>query len=281
MREGDSGVGHQRKTHQAIDRLAETAQSPGTAVCYTDYRRDRSEVTVAAVISDPITHKKTPILDHKLMPVAAALDPVLMQGLPSHITAQTGMDALTHAVESYISTNATPETDRYALAAVKLIAKSLETAVSNGGNLEARLDMALASYYAGLAFTKASLGYTHAIAHTLGSYYGVPHGLANALVLPNVLAYSKNSAASRLANLAVVIGEPAGGDNAEAFISWVRDLRQKLGIPDTLESLDEGDIAGIARQACIEAVWNYPAPRYMEQQDCERVIAELLPTTAD
>ncbi|WWE58227.1 iron-containing alcohol dehydrogenase [Parasalinivibrio latis] len=237
-----------------------------------------SEVTVAAVVSDPFTHQKTPILDHKLMPVAAALDAALMLGLPPHVTAQTGMDALTHAVESYISGNATPETDRYALAAVKLISRSLETTVSNGKDLEAREDMALASYYAGLAFTKAGLGYTHAIAHTLGSQYGTPHGLANAVVLPHVLRYSKSSAAPRLAELAETIGIGEGSeDKADAFISWVRDLQLKLGIPETLEAMNKSDIPEIARQACLEAVWNYPVPKFMEQKDCEKVVAKLLP----
>lgn len=131
-----------------------------------------SEVTIAAVVSDPDTHLKTPLMDPKLVPIMAALDPDLLIGLPAKITADTGIDALTHAVEAYISRNATPETQAYSVAAIKLIFRYLPKAVAQGGDIEARYKMAMASYYAGLAFTKASLGYVHAFAHNLGARYG-------------------------------------------------------------------------------------------------------------
>ncbi|MDG2671019.1 iron-containing alcohol dehydrogenase, partial [Vibrio parahaemolyticus] len=146
-----------------------------------------SEVTIAAVVSDPNTHLKTPLMDPKLVPIMAALDPDLLIGLPAKITADTGIDALTHAVEAYISRNATPETQAYSVAAIKLIFRYLPKAVAQGGDIEARYKMAMASYYAGLAFTKASLGYVHAFAHNLGARYGLPHGMANGLALLPVL----------------------------------------------------------------------------------------------
>ncbi len=244
-----------------------------------------SEVTVAAVVSDPVSHAKTPALDPKLVPIAAALDPTLMLALPAEITAQTGMDAMTHAIEAYLSRNATQETDRYAIAAIKLINENLEKAVLFGQNTQARQNMALASYYAGLAFTKASVGYVHAIAHTLGAKYGTPHGLANAVVLPHVLEYSKSSALQRLAELAKAsdLSVNAGNPNsesarlalAEAFIEHVKALQVKLKLPTHLDSILEEHIEEIAKQSLNEAQWNYPVPKYMQQEECEKLILAL------
>ena len=137
-----------------------------------------SEVTLAAVISEPDTHAKRFFVDPKLLPRMAALDPCLMTGLPKPITAATGMDALTHAIESYLSLTHTPMTEAYAEIAVRLVFGNLPTAYADGDDLDAREAMALASYYAGLAFTRTGVGYVHAIAHTFGAYYGTPHGLA-------------------------------------------------------------------------------------------------------
>ncbi|AEH33142.1 MULTISPECIES: iron-containing alcohol dehydrogenase [Vibrio] len=238
-----------------------------------------SEVTVIAVVSDPQTQQKTPITDPKLVPLIAALDPMLMMALPTHITAQTGLDALTHAVEAFISRNATPETDRYAIAAVKLIHDNLEKAAFFGQNLTARQNMALASYYAGLAFTKASLGYTHAIAHAVGAKYHFPHGLANAVVLPHVLEYSKEAAKDKLAKLADVlkITDPHLTDSmkADAFIGYVKELNHTLHIPTQLQGLMPEHIPELAKQAFREAFWNYPAPKYMQQTDCEAIFRKL------
>ncbi|WP_295902550.1 iron-containing alcohol dehydrogenase [uncultured Vibrio sp.] len=239
-----------------------------------------SEVTVAAVVSDPETHQKTPLMDPKLVPIAAALDPTLMLALPAHITAQTGMDALTHAVEAYISCNATIETDRYVLASVKLIHENLEKAVKFGQNATARQKMAMASYYGGLAFTKASLGYVHAIAHAVGAKYGIPHGLANSVALPHVLEYSKHEAQTRLAQLADAIeltnANASHSEKAQAFIDYVKGLQRSLGLPATFEVVLEEDIADLAKQSLHEAQWNYPVPRYMQQEECERLIASMV-----
>lgn len=136
-----------------------------------------SEVTIAAVVSDPKLQTKLPIIDLKLMPVAAALDGQLMIGLPAHITAATGMDALTHAVEAFISHNALKRTDELAIQATQLIMANLATAVSDGSNLAARQAMSKASNLAGMAFTQAGVGYVHAIAHNFGALYHTPHGI--------------------------------------------------------------------------------------------------------
>ena len=239
-----------------------------------------SEVTVAAVVSDPVTHEKTPVMDPKVVPLMAALDASLMTGLPPGITAGTGMDALTHAIEAYISVNASEETDRYALAATKMVMANLPVVYANGQDIEARQNMALASCFAGLAFTEASLGYVHAIAHNLGAYYHTPHGLANAIVLPHILEFSKDSATDRMADLAVASGLQAGDESAdelaEKFIDHIRSMMKDLKIPEKLDALKEEDIPAIAKAALKEAHYNYPVPEYMEQAQCEEILRKLM-----
>ena len=243
-----------------------------------------SEVTIAAVVSDPATTRKFAIMDPKLVPIAAALDGALMTGLPAPITAATGMDALTHAVEAYISRNRTAATDREALDATRLIMQNLEEAVKNGGNVEARQNMALASFKGGVAFTTAGVGYVHAIAHNLGAYYHVPHGLANAIVLPRVLDFSKPDCIPRLAQLAEVSGLKRGGESeaqlADAFIAKVRAMNATFGIPTQVEKLRETDIDAITDKALSEAHTFYAVPRYMNAPECRAFIRQMLPLAA-
>ena len=239
-----------------------------------------SEVTIASVVSDSKTHKKALILDPKLVPMMAALDGSLMLGLPPAVTAATGMDALTHAIESYISTNASNETDAYGLAATRLIMKNLETAVKDGSNLEARQNMAMASYYAGLAFTKAGVGYVHAIAHNFGANYSTPHGLANSIVLPHILDYSKDEVVNRLATLAEVSGLKQGRESnqelADKLIARIREMLKSFDIPEQLSDLKTDDIPGIAKSALDEAHYNYAVPKYMNQKVCEDLLNKMV-----
>lgn len=239
-----------------------------------------SEVTVAAVISDPDAGQKLVIADSRLVPLMAALDPSLMTGLPPAVTAATGMDALTHAVEAFIGQWATDYTDRMALAAVGLVFANLRTAHKEGRNLEARERMALAATYAGLAFTRANVGYVHAIAHQLGGRYHVPHGLANAILLPHVLRFLAPAVTKRLARLAVAAGVGKGVERppvlAKRFIESVDKLNRDLRIPRTVVALKEADIPALARAACREADTNYPVPKYMSAEDCEGVIRHVL-----
>lgn len=240
-----------------------------------------SEVTVAAVVSDPERESKFVIVDTRIVPKMAALDPELMVGLPPHVTAATGIDALTHAVESFVGHWATPATDGLALAAVGLIFENLRTVYRDGKNLEAREKMALASTYAGMAFTRANVGYVHAIAHQFGGKYHTPHGLANAIVLPHVLKFSRPAITDRLAQLAVRArvgkeGEPADA-LAQKFLDAVDELNHDLDIPTYLEALKEEDIPALARAALREAHTGYPVPRYMTQAECEDLIRSLLP----
>ena len=237
-----------------------------------------SEVTVAAVVSDTETHEKKFFLDPKLLPEMVALDAGLMTGLPAPMTAATGMDALTHAVEAFIAKTATAKTDGYAEIAVRLVFQHLPTAYRDGGDLDARKAMALAAYYAGLAFTRTSVGYVHAIAHNLGATYGTPHGLANAIALPLVLDFSKEAARPRLARLAEIIGVESGSETekVQRFIAAVRELMESVGIGEQLEALKEEDIESLATRARAEAYLEYPVPRYMDQEECEALLRRML-----
>ena len=244
-----------------------------------------SEVTVAAVIADPERQAKLVIIDPRLVPKMAALDPALMTGLPPHITAATGIDALTHAVESFVGRWTTTYSEGMSLSAVGLIFENLPIAYRDGKNLAAREKMSLASTYAGFAFTRANVGYVHAIAHQFGGRYHTPHGLANAILLPHVLRYSLPAITDRLALLAVrarVGSEDEGEDVlAQKFVDAVQQLNDELGIPRHLDALREEDIPALAKAACAEGN-TYPVPRYMTQRTCEDLIRQVLPpkTTA-
>ena len=238
-----------------------------------------SEATIASVISDDESHEKCFVIDSRTVPLVAALEPRLMEKLSPSITAATGMDALTHAIEAYISTINTPKTDRLAEEAIELIFDNLPLAYENGSNLEAREAMSIASYKAGRAFTQASVGYVHAISHQLGAMYGVAHGLGNAIVLPEVLTVSLPQAAPRLARLAVVTGlgddsEPEA-ELAQQFVDHIRELNKQLGIPAKVAELDDKDIPAIAKGALKEALMNYPVPRHMGRVDCEELLRGL------
>lgn len=240
-----------------------------------------SETTIAAVISNPEAHEKFTILDLKLVPLVALLDPELMTGLPPHITSTTGMDALTHAVEAYISVHARKLTNADAEKAVKIIMTTLEDVYKDGSDLEKRNQLALASFHAGLAFTRAAVGYVHAIAHNFGGLYGVPHGLANAIVLPYILEFSLPEIEARLARLAI-ISELGSDDDPEAalarkFIEKVREMNRNMDIPTRVKELQEKDIPLITKRALAEASLDYPVPRLMSPEECESLLRKMLP----
>jgi len=240
-----------------------------------------AEVTIAAVVSDKAAQIKYAIIDPKTVPAMVALDPKLMVGLPPFITAPTGMDALTHAVEAYIATISTPETDELARMASASIMRNLITAYKDGQNLEARERMAVAASMAGLAFTRVGVGYVHAIAHQLGGLYHVPHGLANAIVMPYVLEFSKPDCAHRLAELARIsdIGETGASDAelADAFIARIRKLNSDMQIPATVKELKREDFDKIIDRAFAEAHGTYAVPRYLTRDDATALLEKLLP----
>lgn len=238
-----------------------------------------SEATIAAVISDTVTHKKSFFVDPKLVPLAVALDPELIKSLPAHMTAAVGMDALTHAVEAYTSLNRSADTDRHAEMAIQLIMEALETAVLEGDNLIARNHMAQASFYAGYAFTKSSLGYVHAISHQISAHYNTPHGLANAVLLPRILKLNKKVSEKRLASLEKMIDKETTlkGDEelAVAFIKRVENLSSAIGIPKGIEGMKASDYKKIAKDARKEAFSSYAVPKLLKQSQIEMVLESI------
>lgn len=230
-----------------------------------------SETTLAAVVTNSQTHEKYALNDISLIPHYAVLDPSLTVKLPPHITSTTGMDALTHAVEAYIGRSNTARTRRYSQEAVKLVFENLYCAYIDEANLDARAKMQKAAFLAGAAFTRAYVGYIHAIAHTLGGFYGVPHGLANAVILPYLLDYFGASAHKPLAELADLAGISAPGDSfaqkAECFIAAVRDMNRKMDIPEKIKGIQEQDIPVMAERALSEAHPLYPVPKIMTRQE--------------
>lgn len=237
-----------------------------------------SETTIAAVVSDPSTHEKYALQDPVLRPKYAVLDPELTLGLPPHITSTTGMDALTHAVEAYIGHSNTKGTAAAAEKATRMIFDNILKVYENGKDIDARQNMLEASYLAGIAFTRAYVGYVHAIAHNLGGMYGTPHGLANAVVLPYVLEYFGESAHERLAKLADVAGLETAGMNdaqkANLFIEKIKELNKTMNIPDKLDILEK-DIPTIAKRALKEGNPLYPVPKIMDLEDCMAVIRKI------
>ncbi|MBY0095876.1 iron-containing alcohol dehydrogenase [Mesobacillus maritimus] len=230
-----------------------------------------SEATVAAVISNTKTLEKYAINDMALIPHYAVLDPLLTINLPPHLTATTGMDALTHVVEAYIGQSNTGETRQCSRDAVKLIFDYLPEAYHNGKNLQARTKMQKAAYLAGIAFTRAYVGYVHAIAHTLGGFYSVPHGLANAIILPHVLDYYGESAHEPLAELADLVKITDLSDSVETkaqkFINAIKSLNKEMDIPTKVSGINEEDLPFMVDRAYKEANPLYPVPKILSKKE--------------
>ncbi|MCP4133883.1 MAG: iron-containing alcohol dehydrogenase [bacterium] len=240
-----------------------------------------SETTASAVITDPAKHLKFAIIDPKIVPRVAALDPELMTGLPLEMTSTTGMDALVHAIESYIGNIGTKFTRKNAEEAAKLVIENLEDVYKDGSNLEKRNNMALAAYYAGLAFSRTFVGYVHAIAHNVGGLYGTPHGLANSIILPHILEYCKDKAKVKLAKLAVAAGLGKEGESDEKLtqklIDKIISMNKNMNIPTKLKDLKEEDIPLLAKMAIKEGNPTYPVPKIMNRKECEEILRQLLP----
>lgn len=239
-----------------------------------------SETTLAAVVTNPETHEKYALCDMNLRPKFAVLDPGLTLGLPPHITSTTGMDALTHAVEAYIGKSNVKSTRKYSEDAVKLIHTNLEKAYANGKDIEARENMLKASFYAGNAFTRAFVGYVHAIAHNLGGMYGTPHGLANAVILPYVLQWYGKSVYKPLAKLADIAGVSKENmtveEKAKEYINEIKMMNKRMNIPEKFDFIKEEDISTLVSRALKEGNPGYPVPKIMNKKDCEEVIRKLM-----
>ena len=253
------------KVHKKLPLLIAVPTTAGTG----------SETTLAAVITDSEKHHKYPINDFSLIPRYAVLDYHETVGLPKNITATTGMDALTHAVEAYIGGSTTKETREMAEQAVRLVYLHLKNAYDNGENKEARKGMLKAAYCAGVAFTKSYVGYVHAVAHSLGGQYGTPHGLANAVLLPVVLRMYGPACEKKLAKLArkTEVAD-AGMDDAaaaERFIDWIQKMNDYMQIPRTFPDIRDEDIPEMARHADKEGNPLYPGPKLMNRRELEQI----------
>lgn len=238
-----------------------------------------SETTVAAVIVDKVNDDKYAINDPKLIPPYAVLDPTLLVGLPKHITSTTGMDALTHAVEAFIGHSNTRKTYKYGIDATKLIFQYLEKSVMEPQNLEYREQMQIASYKAGVAFTRAYVGSVHAVAHALGGKYNVPHGLANAIILPKILKRYGKKAYKKLAILADAVGIGADCTNevkAKLFIEEIENMNKRMEVKNTFGNLiKDEDIPFLVNHAYKESVPLYPTPRILSKKELTEIFKEL------
>jgi alcohol dehydrogenase len=241
-----------------------------------------SETTVAAVVVNEKTHEKFSINDPKLIPQVAVLDSSLLAKLPPKIISSTGMDALTHAVEAYIGKERTSKTKKYALEATRLIADNLYAFYQDPSNQKARLAMQKAAYLAGVAFTRSYVGYVHAIAHSLGGQYNVPHGLANAIILPHVLKVYGRKAEKPLAELAEAIGlkgPSSRHEKAQAFIVWIEAMNAKMAIPSHFDHLIKPeDIPTLSQRADKEANPLYPVPKEFNQAELAALYCLIDPT---
>lgn len=238
-----------------------------------------SEVTVTAVITDSEKKHKYTMNDFTLIPTHAVLDPKVTYTLPPSLTATTGMDALTHAVEAYIGGSTSKQTRALALEAVKLIFENIRVAYKDGTNHEARENMLHAAYKAGIAFSKSYVGYIHAIAHSLGGQYNIPHGLANSVLMPIVLEEYGKCAHKKLHELGIAAGVATEKDShkegAEKFIHAIRKLNRKMNIPETFSQIKEEDIPLMAKHADKEANPLYPVPKLMNAKELEKLYVKV------
>ncbi len=266
------------KVHKRLPLLIAIPTTAGTG----------SETTLAAVITDAETRHKYTINDFPLIPRYAVLDPKVTLSLPPFITATTGMDALTHAVEAYIGNSTTYRTRKDALLAVRLIFENIDTVYTDGKDVNARRNMLHASFYAGCAFTKSYVGYVHAVAHSLGGEYNVPHGYANAVLLPFVLeayrasGHGNSSYAKKLHRLAVAAGVAENDTPHDAaamsFIDAIKNMKTRFGIGDTIEEIKEEDIPKLSHYADKEANPLYPVPVLMDARELEQFYYMLMDT---
>lgn len=262
------------KVHKKLPLLMAVPTTAGTG----------SETTLAAVITDADTRYKYAINDFPLIPRYAVLDPKVTLSLPPFITTTTGMDALTHAVEAYIGNSTTIDTRRDALKAVKLIFENIDIAYEHGDNIQARRNMLHASFYAGCAFTKSYVGYVHAVAHSLGGQYNVPHGLANAILLPLVLREYGSCIDKKLHRLAIAAGladkNTPDHEAAELFIRTIEEMKERFGIVNIVKEIQETDIPKLAHYADKEANPLYPVPKLMDASELEKFYYMLMSLTS-
>lgn len=242
----------------SLEGVAPTTKKSTPVIALPTTAGTAAEVTINYVITDEKNVKKMVCVDPKDIPVVAIVDAELMASMPKGLTAATGMDALTHAIEGYITKGAWTLTDMFELKAIELIAKYLPAAVENGGDMDARDGMAVAQYIAGMGFSNVGLGLVHGMAHPLGAYYDIPHGVANAMLLPVVMQYNMESSIGKYADIAAALGVDTEGmdekQKAQAAVDAVKALAVRVGIPEKLSALGvkEEGIPALAKSALAD-----------------------------
>ncbi|MGR5283699.1 L-threonine dehydrogenase [Vibrio maritimus] len=270
--------GGEIKDYEGVD-VSKKPQLPLIAINTT--AGTASEMTRFCIITDEARHIKMAIVDKNVTPIVSVNDPELMLAKPASLTAATGMDALTHAIEAYVSIAATPVTDASAIKAIEMIQANLREAVANGDNLEARDNMAYAQFMAGMAFNNASLGYVHAIAHQLGGFYDLPHGVCNAVLLPHVQQYNAQVAPARLADVARAMGVDTTGMSdeqaADAGLDAIRQLSKDVSIPAGLEELGvKRDDFDVLAENALKDACGFTNPKQATHDEIIGILAAAL-----
>jgi len=267
-------VVYPKKSVQQMKGLMHVLKKIPTLVTIPTTAGTGSEVTVTAVITDSDKKHKYTLNNFTFIPYYAILDPKLTVTLPKSLTATTGMDALTHAVEAYIGRSTTRETRKLAIEATQLVFANILNVYNNGLDINARANMLMAAYKAGIAFSKSYVGYIHAIAHSLGGQYNIPHGLANAVLMPYVLEGYGKYVYKKLHKLAISVGlsnkEESSKIGAEKFINAIKNLNKQMNIPTNFDMIEVKDIPQMARYAAKEANPLYPVPKLMNRKELER-----------
>ncbi|WP_428772427.1 L-threonine dehydrogenase [Vibrio sp.] len=270
--------GGEIKDYEGVD-VSKKPQLPLIAINTT--AGTASEMTRFCIITDEARHIKMAIVDKHVTPIISVNDPELMLAKPASLTAATGMDALTHAIEAYVSVAATPVTDASAIKAIEMIQANLREAVANGNNLEARDNMAYAQFMAGMAFNNASLGYVHAIAHQLGGFYDLPHGVCNAVLLPHVQQYNAHVAPERLADVARAMGVNTTGMSneqaANAGLDAIRQLSKDVNIPAGLKDLGvKSDDFDVLAENALKDACGFTNPKQATHEEIVGILAAAL-----
>ncbi|WP_229625680.1 iron-containing alcohol dehydrogenase [Vibrio parahaemolyticus] len=254
-------------------------KQPLKFICVPTTAGTGSETTIAAVISNPADHSKTLVVDPKLVPDFAILDPALTVGLPKAITVATCMDALTHALESYLSTYATEKTDRLNEMAIKIIFDNLTIVYEKPTDIKARENLLVASFYAGVAFSRTFVGYVHAFSHNIGGKFGVPHGLANSVLLPHIMEYYRDTCELKFSKLydLLELNYDCIGDSekAERFILALYEMNKKFGVPDNIYQFEKSYVDEIVSLSFKEAHGTYPVPKYMSSDDAKLILMKV------
>lgn len=272
-------IAYPKKSMQKLKGLLKVLKKIPLLIAIPTTAGTGSEVTLTAVITDSETKHKYTINSFTLIPSYAVLDPEVTYTLPPSLTATTGMDALTHAVEAFIGRSTTKQTRKMALEATKLIIENIKVAYSNGKDKKARANMLKAAYYAGIAFSKSYVGYIHAVAHSLGGQYNIPHGLANAVIMPIVLNIYGKSCYKKLYKLALYSGicdsDDSYKEGAMKFIETIKQLNKEMAIPEKINGVLKEDIKAMAIHADKEANPLYPVPKLINAKNLEKIYEEI------